>query len=599
MSFIPINNVGSVGLIRDIKPHRLPVNAWSELSNARMFRGTARFFKQEAALNWGTANEAYTVAFYVPGSSLNYWVVAGLTEIYCWDGTTLQPITRGVVSALTGSIDPAAGTAQVGVGTAFLTELVAGSDYITVTGETRLVTVVTDDTNLTVAQAMTDGANDPTPDRYRPDYYASGAIRNWNGGVLSGILVLNNGVDEPQYWADPSSSQLMQDITGWPAGVTARVVRPFKAFLVALDITKSGTRYPYMVKWSDGADPGAIPSSWDETDSTKLAGEYDLGQTEDYLVDSVPLGDINVLYKESTVWGMQFIGAPFVFRFWQLFETFGAYNTNCAVEYKINNHAVLTRDDFIVHNGQDWDSVLDKRLRGTLHSLIDPDNWEMTFLYHNSAYNEVWVCIPEVGASACTLAFVWNYRDNCWGHRTLPNVRHIAAGVLPAMVDDDTWDNGPDETWDGGEDIVWNEALSSPSTYKTVVINGEAFQADISETDADGVTLTTVLERTGLGVEELRADDSLTINLESWKFVAGLRPRFSNVTSGDTINISVGVQDQINADVQWSDVYAFDPETDLKMDVTLSGRLVAVRFQSTKYFELDGYDLDIVREALY
>ncbi len=60
---------------------------------------------------------------------------------------------------LTGSIDPTASTSVTGVGTSFTSELAVG-DMINVNGEIRKVTVITDDTNLTVATAFTDTGND-------------------------------------------------------------------------------------------------------------------------------------------------------------------------------------------------------------------------------------------------------------------------------------------------------------------------------------------------------------------------------------------------------------------------------------------------------
>ncbi|MEO5635059.1 MAG: hypothetical protein ABIS26_02500, partial [Candidatus Paceibacterota bacterium] len=71
--------------------------------------------------------------------------------------------TGKATAVLTGTIDPAASTAVVGVGTLFTTELVVG-DRITVTGETRTVTAITDNTNLTVDVAFSNNANDTTPD---------------------------------------------------------------------------------------------------------------------------------------------------------------------------------------------------------------------------------------------------------------------------------------------------------------------------------------------------------------------------------------------------------------------------------------------------
>jgi len=68
------------------------------------------------------------------------------------------------IGTLTGSIDATASTSVVGVGTAFTTELVVG-DSILVTGETRTVATITDDTNLTVTSAFTDTLNDTSPEK--------------------------------------------------------------------------------------------------------------------------------------------------------------------------------------------------------------------------------------------------------------------------------------------------------------------------------------------------------------------------------------------------------------------------------------------------
>ena len=71
---------------------------------------------------------------------------------------TWSPVT------LTGSINPTASTSVVGVGTKFLSELRVGNSII-VSGETRTVATITDDTHLTVTVAFTDVANDTSPDK--------------------------------------------------------------------------------------------------------------------------------------------------------------------------------------------------------------------------------------------------------------------------------------------------------------------------------------------------------------------------------------------------------------------------------------------------
>ena len=64
---------------------------------------------------------------------------------------------------LTGTIDPAASTSVTGVSTLFTKELTIG-DSIIVSGETRIVESITNDTTLTVTSAFSNNGNDTTPD---------------------------------------------------------------------------------------------------------------------------------------------------------------------------------------------------------------------------------------------------------------------------------------------------------------------------------------------------------------------------------------------------------------------------------------------------
>lgn len=101
-----------------------------------------------------------------------------------WDAGWNFADGKSIPFELTGTIDPAASTDVVGVNTLFETELVVG-DSITVTGETRVVATITDDTNLTVTLAFTDNANDTTPQRVRALPFDTSATCCNLGGVVS------------------------------------------------------------------------------------------------------------------------------------------------------------------------------------------------------------------------------------------------------------------------------------------------------------------------------------------------------------------------------------------------------------------------------
>ena len=119
------------------------------------------------------------------------------------------------------------------------------------------------------------------------------------------------------FWNGDTATNLAT-LTGWGATWKVVSVRPFKNFLIALGITKGASVYPHMVKWSHTAVAGTIPASWDEADPALDAGEQDIAETPDLLVDCLQLGDVNIVYKERSMYSMSHVGAPYIFRFQRL-----------------------------------------------------------------------------------------------------------------------------------------------------------------------------------------------------------------------------------------------------------------------------------------
>lgn len=95
----------------------------------------------------------------------------------------------GVPFVLTGSIDTTASVNVVGVNTLFTTELASG-DQITVSGETRIVDVITDNTHLTVTVAFPDLVNDTSPEGCKGiPRFQMGIGMNWDGPNDKGEMV--------------------------------------------------------------------------------------------------------------------------------------------------------------------------------------------------------------------------------------------------------------------------------------------------------------------------------------------------------------------------------------------------------------------------
>lgn len=439
-------------------------------------------------------------------------------------------------------------------------------------------------TSLTKAYAY-DGANHTDITRAAGDYNASNT-RDWNGVLFGGIPILNNGTDDPQYWPLPLSvgTDLIL-LANWPASTKAKLIRSLGSYLIALDVTKSGTRYPHMVKWSHPADPGTVPTSWDHTDPTKDAGEKDLPDVNSGIIqEALPLRGQMFIYKANSVWRMRFIGGQFIFAFDTFLETAGALAPRCvAVTSDGLKHVFATQDDIMIHNGTSAESVLDKRMRRTLVNAIDPVTFANSFMFTDPYYSETWFCYPEVGQTNPNRAIVFNNKTAALSEAAV-NFRNTASGVIE-IAGSSTWASVV-PTW---------EAFVGPwaqnTRRKTVLCgtdNTKFWQLD-SSTTFDGTAFIGTLQRTGLGMVGRKRTGEWIVDFTAQKMVR----RVWIKAIGGPITVRVGFQTLPDGAVTWTTPKSFNPSTQKYLDVVGSGKAVAIEFTSTMPFRISGYKPEV------
>ena len=414
----------------------------------------------------------------------------------------------------------------------------------------------------------------------------TGAVTDkWTGGSSSGILVLNNGKDIPTYWAGTGT---LASLPGWTSTWRAKAVRPFKSFGIAMNITKGAVNYPHMVKWSHEADPGAIWSSWDEADPAKDAGEQDIAETPDLMVDGLQMGDIFVLYKQRSMYAMQDIGGVQVFRFYRLPGDVGMLTQGCAVQVP-QGHVVLTAGDLIVHNGQGPRSLIDGKARQWLTDNMDASNYTAAFVTTNQAKREVWACFPGPGQSVCTKALVWNWADETISQIDLPNVTYAAPGVSAASAA--TWASITGATWAGlaGTWADYSRFAANDVRLFMGSTSSKIFVADGSPS-AMGASFEATLERTGL-----HFDDPQKV-----KFCRGVWPKIDAPT-GTQVMIQVGGSFDPETAPTWSAPQTFTCGTSAEIDVLVNGRYLAYRLYSNdiKPWRIRSMDFDIALQGKY
>jgi len=348
-----------------------------------------------------------------------------------------------------------------------------------------------------------------------------------------------------------------------------------------------------MVKWSHPAIAGALPVSWDDTDSTKDAGEYNLSQTAGYCLDCAPLRDINVIYKEDSIWGMQYIGGLYIFRFFQIAGQIGAIAKRCMTEFATGQHAVFGTGDCVVHDGQTMTSILSSRMRKWLYNQLDPTYYARNFIARVYAKREVWFCFTPTGSTFPTQALVWNFEQNSIGVRDLPGLGHLTEGQIYATSISDTWDGGPSTTWDA-DSVTWGESgytLTEPNPLGAGVTDTLLYNMSSGLT-FNGTDYDAYVERTGLGIPPVNSGTPPDIS--SMKFVRRVWPRIEG-TDGATVQVEIGTQNYVDGSVTWADPINYTIGSNARIDCRLRGRMLAYRVSSSTDIDwrLHGIEFDV------
>lgn len=535
---IPFRNPAAVGIIKDIPAHRLPIDAWSDGSNVRFRDGVVEKFTGYTQIYDATDPTSEAAAHYLmpyPQAADYVWVLAGLDDVWTYANSGAYTERTPVAGDFTGDADDL-----------------------------------------------------------------------WSGGVLSGIAIVNNGVESPHKLDLPGGDTKLtvlkwdathdwNDVAGGGEVYTCKVFRTYKFYGIALDIDEDGTRYPFRVRWSHPTDSGQEPDSWDETDDTKDAGFVDLDETGDYLVDCLPLGDENIIYKETTTWIQRAVGAGQVMAHRRLFGESGMMAPNCVRE--VNRlHVVKTMDDLFAHDGQRvTHRIVDRKWQQWLQNNIDGANFRRSFMVAKYRQNQIWFCFPQSGAEYANMALIWDYSDDTLSVRELPGSPHMALGVLEPGIDDTF--QGLAGTLVSDLSGIYDIRYYSPNQQELLMSEYNASEMRLHLVDsgntANGATMTAYIERTGIPLSILSRKGEPVV--DATRFIRILRViPYIEGTSGGVVKVQVGYQDNLDDAVTWETAQNYTIGTTRWLDFRTTGRYMAVKFLSDSDIQwtLTGYDID-------
>lgn len=397
----------------------------------------------------------------------------------------------------------------------------------------------------------------------------------WTGCILGGIPVINSASNYPEYWSPQEVSTPMTDLP-WDAdnawrdvGQQCAMIRSHKQFLFALDLTDNSTPLRDWVAWSQPADSGGVPETWDFLDTTKAAGRVPLGTNGGRILDGLSLRDSFIVYRENGVSIFDYVGGILVWQVRQMSGVTGSIYSNSIVELQ-ENHMFIGDGDIYINDGNKIYSALHDRLTNTFRSDLNPDFMYRSFALRNDSNSEAWFCVPTADSEVPNKAYIYNYRDNTWTIRDLPSVAHAAYGENGVTAT--TW-NTISGAWNQNTS-PWERRNVTPSAKVTLGITKPAGAGQSGELvmldNFQNIVVepyNVLIERTGLAIEGV--ETTTTINRI-----------FPNIKGPGSVLITMGSQQYPGAPVNWKSPETFDPNAQRSLTTRTTGELHCFRIEN-------------------
>ena len=414
--------------------------------------------------------------------------------------------------------------------------------------------------------------------------YTAQEYREWNGCLLAGVPILNNGHDVPQYWSDLNPAVPLSALPAWPSTLRAKVVRNFGPYLVAVNLIDNGSALLHAVRWSSKADPGTVPASWDPTDATVDTGQTHLTDAKGgEILDAQLLGTYLIIYKEQSTHIMRFVGGADVFGFDLLFDQ-GLINPRSAVLFDSGvRHFCVGLDDIYIHTGtKNVEYPIDRKSRRYLYSDMDDENKVNAFAFENPQNEEIWYAYPTEGMEFPNKAMVWNFRS---GDVTFRDFSAVSVALGRVTQPGTPWDSLTG-SWDNLT-TSWNK----PGSRRLVAADLQNTRFLGLDTEYSNASSLSFLQRTGLAIIGKDRAGQPKADFQNIKLYKRIWPKIS----GDAnVDVRLGVQDEISGPVTWTPYKTYDRNQRF-LDFEISGRFCALEFRSlqARFWQLEGYDLEL------
>jgi hypothetical protein len=579
----------NTGLQTDVRPWLVPEDAFTQLTNAYIFRGRIR--KRFGSYLMGVGNPLATQQL--------------LSRLSVNLGNTTSSNFTGTVPGNIFKIGQ-----MFSIGSEMFTVVEDGTPGVMLdTGTSSVHTYDTTDGTVTIVGA---NVSVPTPVYFYPaepvmgiTNYESGPVNNqpsyafdtqfayvWNGsswvrsgtvvwhgdnlnffwatnwrGITANVVIMfvtnfnatvptPGATDDPMYYFDGTTwtnfSALTIFLTAGNFVQTARIILPFKDRLILLNTIEQSpggvnTSYSNRCRFSHNGSPLAA-NAWLEPNQTTGglfgdgAGFIDAA-TEEQIISAEFIKDRLMVYFERSTWELAYTGnqvLPFV---WQKLNTeLGAESTFSVVPF---DKVVLGIANVGVHacNGSNVERI-DNKIPDSIFKIKNKNEGVERVAGVRDYYTEmVYWTFPSDNQNSEQVypnrVLVYNYRDNSWAF----NDDSITTWGYFEQQTDLLWEDAT-FAWEDAE-FTWNSGIIQAQFRQIIAGNQEGFifiiDPDESQ-NAPALQITNIITTppTTLTIVDHNLNDGDYILIENAQGITGLNGNIYPIAFVDTNTISIG-----------------------------------------------------------
>jgi len=613
---IPINDIASAGVVKDMPAASLAQNIFTDCLNVRFRDGAVRKMEGEEAITTPFSDNIIYVAFWDNpnlGAGTGYYIVVtnngsndtisaikndgvqtveilktsipqgGTWQHTLFNGGFTFIINNGVEKPLYVQDTPG----NTSIANLSMYDLPGWDSYY---ANEQITSTVWDSANQTLdfnlgqlidftkKEATITIINSETNTiRNFAKFTALGSNSADSTGANQTTFTCSNDIDTNTTIITPSSSMLVNGDTVIVKVNTTNIVRvrcgvlrAYKNLLIAGDLTEYDStnttivrRLAGVVRTSDVAAPGSIPANWNPfAAGVNTADEFTLSSTGT-VQDMAELQGRMYIYTNNSIHSLEQTGSSSIpFSISTVTDSYGAQTLEAVQEYD-GRHFVVGSNDVYVFGGHPGSiqSVADGRVRRYLINNLNKDHEQKLFILKYQAKDELWICYPKGNSTTVNECLIWNYRLNNWTIRRMQST--ITSGDIAPYL------NNPNERVPLFS--YSTELMYADKTYS--LVNSSAYESFIER------------KRLGMSPEfDTETLSNIAMKVEGSNAVLTMNVKGSNYPGAD-VDPTTGVSNN------------FDVSSDYKIGIRETGRFLNYKLTetTTNDWNLSGLQYEILK----